>query len=921
MEIRVLGPVEIVADDGSRLPVAKQPRRLLAALIAQAGRTASSDYLIEALWGESPPPSAEKLLQVYVSQLRKAVPDQAWIQTQGSGYRIERGEAPIDADQFERLVEEARAASVEGNAELAASRLRRATALWRGAAYGEFAYENFARHEAERLENLRWDAIEERIDAELGAGRHAELLSDLHGLAALEPLRERLQAQLMLALFRSGRQSEALEVYDRARSRLVRDLGIDPGDELEGMQRRILQHDPTLVAPAPKARLGHPLPSSPNAMLGRERELLELRDLLGRRQVRFLVLTGAGGSGKTRLALEAARSAQGSFAQGAVFVDLAPLDDASRLLPAISRALGLTEKAGESLDALSGAIRPNEILLVLDNAEHLRSAASMLPELLAKAPYVTVLVTSRVVLHVRGEHVFPVQPLAEEAAVELLLQRAREAGAAIRDEGPDAEVLRLICGRLDRLPLAIELAASRTRVLAPPLLLARLEARLPILTGGPHDLPARQRTLRATLAWSHDLLSPDAQRLFRRLAVFAAGSTLEAAESVADASLDQLQALVEHSLVRHESGRILMFETIREFATERLEEDGDASAVRDGHMAYYLDLAERAEPELSGERQADWFEVLDRDAENFRAALRWSLGTGQSEHALRLVGALTPFWYRRGYLSEAAGWISRALAIPHPSGSERVKALGAAAVIASVRGDWDAATRWSDECHAMSLAIGDVERTVSCLLTLGRATLGKGDRDRARAIFRQATTVAENPGVSRSTAALAAFNLGYAALADGDHDEARRQIEVAQASFNAAGDAYGLARSLAALGAIALHEERPGEARPLLRESLAISQRLGDRDDIAWALELTGVALARSQGEQAAQLLGAAEALRDSLGIALEGAELALHERALEAVEAAIDPGIAASAWAAGRSGLPEDAVALALSSSWPATG
>lgn len=908
-----MGPVEIVADDGSRLPVARQPKRLLAALIAQAGRTASYDYLIDALWGGASPASAEKLLQVYVSQLRKAVPDQGWIQTQGSGYRIERGGAFIDADRFEQLVGEGRAAWVEGNAELAASRLRRAIALWRGAAYGEFAYEEFARHEAERLENLRWAALEERIEAELGAGRHGELLADLHGLAAQEPLRERLQAQLMLALFRSGRQSEALEVYARARSHLVRDLGIDPGEELEGMQRRILQHDPTLTAPTPKGRIGQPLPSSPNILLGRERELLELRDLLGGGQVRLLVLTGAGGSGKTRLALEAARIAQGSFAQGAVFVDLAPLDDASWFLRAISRALGLAEKAGESLDALSGAMRPYELLLVLDNAEHLRSAASMLPRLLANAPYLTLLVTSRVVLHVRGEHVFPVQPLAEEAALQLLLQRAREAGAAIRDEGPDAGVLRLICDRLDRLPLAIELAASRARVLAPPLLLARLEARLPLLTGGPHDLPARQRTLGATVSWSHDLLSPDEQQLFRRLAVFAAGSALEAAEAVVDASLDLLQALVEHSLLRHESGRIFMFETIREFATERLEESGDASSVRDRHMAYYLELAERAEPELSGERQAAWLDVLDRDADNFRAALRWMLGTGQSEHALRLVSALTPFWYRRGYLGEAAEWLLQALAMPHPPGSQRVKALGAAAIIASVRGDWDAATRWSDECYEMSLDVGDVERTVSCLLTLGRATLGHGDRGRARAIFRQATTVAADPGVSRSTAALAAFNLGYAALTDGDHEEARRQIEAAQATFNQAGDAYGLARSLAALGAIALHEERPGEACTPLRQSLAISQRLGDRDDIAWALELTGVALASSQGERAAQLLGAAESLRDTLGIALEGAELALHHRALELVEAALEPAMVASAWAVGRARLPDEAVALAL--------
>jgi predicted ATPase/DNA-binding SARP family transcriptional activator len=913
LELRILGPIEVVGDDGARRVVPRQQRRLLAALIAQAGNAVPVDALIEALWGESPPPSAAKLAQVYVSQLRKILPAPCRIETRASGYRLDLGTTSLDAARFEQLLAEGKAASREENPALGASRLRRALGLWRGPAFGEFAYEEFARQPSARLEELRLAALEERIDAELALGRDAEVLSELIGLATKEPLRERLQAQLMLALYRSGRQVEALEVYARTRSRLLEELGLDPGQELELLQRRILQQDRALEVPPNTRPVGPPLPVPANALLGRERELAELRGLLLRDNVRLVVMTGAGGSGKTRLALEVARMTAASFAQGAVFVDLSAVGDAESLLRTISRALGVPGPTGESIDDLAAALRSRELLLLLDNAEQLRGSAAAFTQLLANAPDLTLLVTSRVVLHLSGEYVYPVQPLGEEPALALFIERAGQAGAVVRDDGPELATLRLICERLDRLPLAIELAAGRASALTPQALLARLEPRLPLLTGGPRDLPARQQTLRATIDWTFEMLTPAERGLFVGLAVFANGCTLEGAEEVAGASPDDLQSLVEHNLLRHEAGRYSMFETIREYALERLDASEAAKSIRDRHAQYFLRLVEQAEPELGGERQAELLELIDQESYNLRTALRWSLGHGPREIALRIAGALAPFWYRRGHLSEGRQWLAATLSASGDGGHARAKALRGASIIASLQLDWAAAARWSKECHRLSLEIGDAEGAAASLLTLGRASLGEGHRGRARSLFTRAALLAEEPGVTRTTAAMAAFSLGYAALTDGEYAEARNRLGAARSAFSAVEDQYGVARSLAALGAVAVHQGRTTEALAHLRESLRLSRTIGDRDDIAWALELAGAALADSRSQQASELLGAAEALRETVGISLEGAELVLHQRAMAAIQGALSPEVAAAHWSAGRDVPLERAVDRAL--------
>jgi predicted ATPase/DNA-binding SARP family transcriptional activator/tetratricopeptide (TPR) repeat protein len=667
MELRVLGPIEALGDAGPVRLVAPMQRRLLAALVIGAGETCSGDALIDALWGASPPASAPKLLQVYVSQLRKVLPAPARIRTRGGGYALEFDDRSIDADRFERLLDEGREALGDGNPALAMSLLTKALDLWRGAAYADVAYEAFAYVEAERLEELRRVAIEERNDAGLALGRHKELLAELTSSARAHPLRERLQGQAMVALYRCGRQSDALEVYADVRTRLRDELGLEPGPELRELQRRILQHDPSLFVPPRGDEPLRLLPAAPNALLGRDRELGELRELLLRDDVRLVVLSGAGGAGKTRLALEAARRTASSFANGVAFVSLAPLRDPALVVGEISRALGVREAGTEPRAALLAALRTQELLLVLDNAEHLRAAAPLFVELVAAAPRLTLLVTSRVVLHLSGEHVYPVEPLEEDAATELFGERARDASPHFRSGDADEEAIRLICERLDGLPLAIELAASRTRALTPVELLARLDSRLPLLTGGPRDLPARQQTLRATLDWTVDLLDEDELHDLMHLAVFAGGCTLEAAEAVASTTVERLSALIDHSLMRQAStatgSRFSMLETIREYALELLDRSQRLEAVRAAHAEYYLALAEQLEPDFErGQRAA--LDRIETELDNFRAAFAWAQ-EADGELALRLAASLRTFWFPSAQLAEGRLWLAGALERPH----------------------------------------------------------------------------------------------------------------------------------------------------------------------------------------------------------------------------------------------------------------
>lgn len=865
--IRVLGPVELAGEDGPAALTAEKQRRLLAALVARHGSICSTDLLIDALWGGSPPPSAEKLLQVYVSQLRKLLRP-TLIRRRGSAYALELDSGAVDAVRFERLVEEGKAASATGNAALAASLLRGALALWRGPAYGEFGYDDFVRGEAERLEELRLAAVEELFDAELALGRNSELLPEVCSLAAEHPLRERLQAQAMLALYRCGRQAEALDVYASVRVRLQEEVGLDPGRELRALQGRILRHDPALEASpiAPLQTL--PTPSTP--LVGRDVELQELHELLCSDDVRLLILTGAGGSGKTRLALEAARNVASAYADGVIFVDLAPLSDPRDVIAVISNSAGVPAQPGDPLDALATALRSRELLLLLDNVEHLREAAPIFVQLLARVPRLTLLITSRIVLHLSGEHVYSVEPLDHEAALALFLQRAREADASFRADISDEDAIRQICDRVDRLPLAIELAATRVRTLTPAEMLARLEPRLPLLAAGPRDLPVRQQTLRATLEWSLDLLRDEERRDLRRLAVFAGGCSLEAAEAVCETTLERLSSLVDQNLVRRVSSargsRYSLLETIREIAAELLEVSSDAGRTRMRHAEYVLALARAANLTLDSAGEQG-FDIATAERDNIRAALTWMVDAGEIERSLELAVALEAFW-NIDSPREGIRWFETLLA--RDSDIEpmlRVRALRAEGWARHAIADASTQAVW-EEALGEARQLGDPVLMASLLLTFANfeyerganSGFGGNELDKAERLVAEARGLNQRAR-SRPNDAVGLWLTGRILRSRGQLASAHALLEQSLAATRETRSRYWEGIILFELGSVARALDRLGEARDRYREALTLFRAIGANHLVIASLAgLARIATDRAHFHHAGRLWGAVEA-------------------------------------------------------------
>jgi predicted ATPase/class 3 adenylate cyclase len=648
-------------------------------------------------------------------------------------------------------------------------------------------------------------------------------------------------------------------------------------------------------------RTNLPIPATP--FLGREHELADVLALLSERDARLVTLNGPGGTGKTRLGLQAAAAAAERYPDGVFWVPLAQLRDPELVLEAAAQALGAKE-------SLVDHVGNKSLLLLFDNFEHVIEAAVSLSELLAGCPNLSLLVTSRELLRIPGEHAYPVPTLDPQDGTELFLARAR----ALLPGFADDESVPELCARLEQLPLALELAAARIRVLSPEQLLERLSQRLDLLKAG-RGADARQQTLRATIEWSYELLTSGEQGLFARLAVFRDGCTLESAEAICDADLDTLESLVDKSLIRvREGDRFWMLETIREYAAERLDRTAEAETLRRRHAEHFCAWAEAADREIWGPRQAAPLERLEQDHANLRASLEWGQQRAPAL-ALRLAAALGFFWSMRGHLREGRSWLERVLA--HEPAEEvpaRASAMFGVALLASLQSDWPAAKRWSVECRRLSLVLGESKLAAESLLTLGRATLAEGDPAEAAGFFRQAAASALEIQDLR-VVAMSRFNLGYLELVNGDYEAAQRELEAARTGFTGIDDRYGVARSLAALGSVALHRNFGDEAVLLLQESLRLSRTLADIDTISWTLELLGVAWAKPGNAAAARLLGAAEALRESLGGALEGVELALHERGLAGLAEDPDSAAAEAAWAAGRKLTADEAVALALES------
>jgi predicted ATPase/DNA-binding CsgD family transcriptional regulator len=726
------------------------------------------------------------------------------------------------------------------------------------------------------------------------------------------------------------------------------------------------------------------LPAPLTPLVGREREVAAVCALLSRPEVRLVTLTGTGGVGKTRLALEVAAAVNADFADGICFVTLAPLIDPGLVLSTIAQALGVREQGSQPLlESLQDHLREQQLLLLLDNFEQVVSAAPVVAELLVAAPRLHVLVTSRTALHLSGEHEFVVPPLAlpdlrnlpppdrllQYGAIRLFVARAQAVHSSFAMTGENAPAIAAICQQVDGLPLAIELAAGRSKLFSPQALLPRLANRLKLLVGGTQDLPLRQQTLRGTIAWSYDLLGQDEKILFRRLAVFVGGCTLEAAEAICNAHqdleidvLDAAAGLVDKSLLRQEAEidgepRLLMLETIREYAVERLAESGETEAIQRRHATFFLAVAEQSDLKLRSAEQSTWRRRLMVEHDNLRAALRWTLESQEAEMGLRLAGALLLFWRFCNRLREGRSWLEQMLAQPGAQVRTKAaaKALRAAGAMAYYQGDFPAAHRLleasvmvsreggaagrlelagaltmlgevallqGNESLAYELAgeslqvyqeVGDAWGIAMVLRLRGRATGELGDLMTARSLLEESAAQLRIIG-DRRYLMMPVDALGMLALRQGDYAGARAHFEETLSVAQEMGDEPFIANALAHLGTVALRMGDYPQSAALYQQSLILNREQGNKDGIVE--DLTGLAEVASllgQPERAARLFGATEALREVSGIRLSPLRRAEYDRTVEGIRAHLDQVAFVEAWAQGHAMPLERAIAQAL--------
>jgi predicted ATPase/DNA-binding SARP family transcriptional activator len=888
MRFGVLGPLAVWTEDGQPVAIpGVKVRALLSDLLVHAGRPVSVDRLVEDLWGDAAPADPTAALQVRVSQLRRALEDaepgaRELVASAAPGYALRVEACALDAAEFAALSDRVRTTD---DPRARAALLADALALWRGPAYADFGDEEFAQSEITRLGERRLVALEQQAEARLELGEHRLLAGELGDLVRRHPFRERLRAAHLRALYRAGRQGEALDSYEELRRRLADELGVDPGPELSALHQAILEQNPALdAAAAPRVATGPAgnLPVELTELVGRERAVAEVAGLVA--ADRLVTLTGFGGVGKTRVALAAARGLLGTLADGVWLVELAalepPAEPGTAVAEQVLTVLGVrdTPAAGEPVpppERLAGALRDRQLLLVLDNCEHLvEEVAALVERLLKAAPGVRVLATSREPLGLSGEVVRDVPPLEvpapdagpaallESAAVRLFAARA---GAAARGFTLDEETgpaVAELCRRLDGVPLALELAAARVRALGVHGLVERLDDRLKLLDGPKRGADRRHHSLTAVIDWSWRLLGEPERRVLPRLAVHAGGCTLEAAAAVcADDGqpggevLELLARLVDRSLVvldEQEAGtpRYRLLEPVAAWCAERLREAGEWTATRGRHARWYLELARRAEPHLRGARQREWLRRLDADAANLRAALDTLLRHGPGEDALRLAVALA--WYRflRGRVGEARRSLAAALdAAGDEPTAARAQALAWHAGMAALEGDtagW--AARHREALRALDQA-GETAGAARASWFLAYTAIDLGDLELTGALVERALAAARAAGdrwveaAALSTRAkLAHVRSDLPALGQ----DARRGGEL----FGELGDRWGIAQAASWLAGLAELDRDYEAAARYGREGLAEAEKLGLWPDVAgWLAWLGWIAV--QQGDYA----------------------------------------------------------------------
>jgi predicted ATPase/DNA-binding SARP family transcriptional activator len=910
--IGILGPLEVRVGFGEPVEVVgPRLRTLLVRLALDPDRVVLVSQLVDAVWGEEPPAQAANALQSLVSRLRRLLPDV--VGSHPAGYRLALDPEAVDAVQFEALARAGRG-ELRRDPGQAAATLREALALWRGPALADAAEAGFAEPAAVRLEALRLGALEDRIEADLALGAD-DLVAELDELVAQHPHRERLHGQLMRALARAGRQADALAAYERLRVRLADELGVDPSEELRAVHLAVLRGEvpPAAAGQAPQVP---PPPSGDTApataartnlraqitsFVGRDDDIARITGVLA--DARLVTLTGPGGAGKTRLAGEAAARLVDRMPDGVWMVELGSVVDPADLPQAVlalfgARELALLAPRGTGatapVDRLVEAVGDKRLLLVLDNCEHLVAGAAAVTDLLlGRCPGLRVLATSREPLGITGEVLHPVGPLAlpgdgvtpAEAlrypAVRLFADRAAAARPAFGVDGTTLGPVLRICGALDGIPLAIELAAARLRSLTPEQVAARLDDRFRLLSDGGRPAPPRHQTLRAVIDWSWDLLGDAERVLLRRLAVFAGGATLDAAERVCaapglgghapDEVLYLLASLVDKSLVvadeRAGEVRYAMLETVRAYGEERRREAGEDDALRRAHAEYFRDLAEQADPQLRRGDQQRWIERLVVERDNLHVALRWAVDRGDAVLACRLVAGLGWYWFLRSLRAEATEWASQALELPgEVPAAVRARVLVAGAFIAISGGvDVDRSMTRLEEAleidHGLPADDPDRFHPTLAFLDVMLPILRNDDTtalDQARKLGGH-----PDPWVR----ALGHGMIGGLMINLGEADEAEAQFDRSLAEFRELGERWGLGQALVSRAELSATRGRHGEALAALEEAREVFVGLGDREDVGQILIRLAQERARAgQVEQARDDLALADRIAHEVG-------------------------------------------------------
>jgi predicted ATPase/DNA-binding SARP family transcriptional activator len=826
MQVRLFGELEALAD-GVPVPVRGGKQRALLALLAlQRGRPVSADRLIDLLWGDGQAANPANALQAQIGQLRRTF-GAAAILTSEAGYALAAGPDDVDVVRFGQLVSEGRRLAGDGEAARASAALSEALGLRRGEPLAEFADAGFADAERAHLDELTLIAVEARAGADLMLGRHGELAGDLEPWCRRHPLRERLWELHILALYRAGRQAEALTAYTEVRDRLVCELGIDPGPALRELQASILAQDPSLApaSPAPVPAAAPPTPAGNlrvrlSSFVGRDAELAQLREAV--RSSRLVTLTGPGGAGKTRLAVEVASVLAQDHRDGAWLVELAGVAGPGGVAAAAAAALGAgaaalpgARPAGSATDLIVRHLAGRSLVVVLDNCEHvIGEAAALADTLTGTVPGLRLIATSREPLGVPGETLVPVGGLAPLAAAELFVDRARAVRPGFGPDGPAGDVIEDICRRLDALPLAVELAAARLRALPLATLAERLSDRFRLLSHGARTALPRQQTLRAVVDWSYDLLFEDERRLFSRLAAFTGGCGLAAAEAVcaddqvtAGEILDVLSRLVDKSLViapdDEGEARFSQLQTLWQYGRDRLAESGEADTMRARHGQYYRQLAEQAHQGLRGPAGPAWRDRLAAESGNLRAALDWYIANGDADAALSLASGMAWLWFITGDFLEGARWLGAALGAegprrPHVEATARLWH----GYCVGMSTDPAAGAIECDEAVAVLRGNDDRIRLAEALVVSATVLTFANHFDRSRDALGEARDLLEPAGHGWLLAVhdlIVAWNLVTQGRLEDAEPVARSSLE----RFNAAGEVLVVVSPLNALASIA----------------------------------------------------------------------------------------------------------------------